>query len=171
MLFCHCHVTIVQRTEIKIKIINVSIENATSYHGESNLTFEGFAWQQNCRTGSLTILMGIWNLECTEGVNGMDLPSESVSREQLRGWCPIMVSKICTNSPQCSSNDKYFQQPLLIDGSITKCININILRINESVLQWSFSEEKVFPIHQSLLCGIRSAQWAKMPWSYFSKGG
>ena len=85
MLFCHCHITIVQRTETKIKIINVSIEIATSYHGESNLTFEGFAWQQNCRTGSLTILMGIWNLECTEGVNGMDLPSESVSREQLRG--------------------------------------------------------------------------------------
>ena len=76
-----------------------------------------------------------------------------------------------SNSPQCSSNDKYFQHSLLIIGSITRCININILRINKSVLQWSFSEEKVFPIHQSLLCGIRSAQWAKMPWSYFSKGG
>ena len=61
--FCHCHITIVQRTGIKIKIIRVSIENVTSYHGESNLTFKGFAWQQNYRTGSLTILMGIWNME------------------------------------------------------------------------------------------------------------
>ena len=61
-----------------------------------------------------------------EGVNVMDLPSEWVSQEQLRGWCPIMVSKICTNSPQCWSNDKYFQHPLLIDGAIKKNASISI---------------------------------------------
>ena len=94
VLFCHCHITIAERTDIKIKILRVSTKNFTSYHRESNLIFEGFAWQQNYRTGNLKILMGtlnmeygVWNMEYgiwnmaygirdTEGVNGIDLPSE-----------------------------------------------------------------------------------------------
>ena len=120
MSFFHCHITIVQRTEIKnFRSVN---RNVTSYHGESNLTFEGFAWQQNCRTGSLTILMRIWNME---GVNGMDFPSEWVSQEQLRGWCPIMGLKIFIDNSQCSSNDKYIQH-LLIYWSMAQWQNASI---------------------------------------------